>query len=49
MISQVNVYVADTVLRYYVMFMPGGQYSTYDHMVLWKSFFKNLLRNFAWM
>ena len=27
MISQVNVYVADTVLRYYVMFMYGGPYS----------------------
>ena len=28
MISQVNVYVADSVLRYNVMFMHGGQYST---------------------
>ena len=28
MTSQVNVYVADTVLRYYMMFMYGGQYST---------------------
>ena len=24
MISQVNVYVVDTILRYYVMFMYGG-------------------------
>ena len=26
--SQVNVYVADSVLRYYVMCIYGGQYST---------------------
>ena len=30
---------------YYVMFMYGGQYST-GLMVLWKSFFKNLLHKF---
>ena len=47
MISQVNLYVMDTVRRYYVMFMCGGQYSTDGHMVLSKSFFKNLLHNFA--
>ena len=28
MISQVNVYVMDTVWRYYVTFMCGGQYPT---------------------
>ena len=28
MISQVNVYVADIVLRYYVVFVYQGQYST---------------------
>ena len=28
MISQVNVYVMDTVRRYYVMFICRGQYST---------------------
>ena len=28
MISQVNIYVLDSVLRYYVMFMYEGQYST---------------------
>ena len=28
MISQVNVYVMDTVRRYYEMFVCGGQYST---------------------
>ena len=27
-ISQVNVYVGDSVLRYYMIFMYGGQYST---------------------
>ena len=47
MISQVNLYMMDTVQRYYVMFMCGGQYSTDGHMVLSKSFFKNLLHNFA--
>ena len=30
MISQVNVYVTDTALIYYVMFVYGGQ-----HRVLW--------------
>ena len=34
MISQVNIYVVDIVLRHYVMFMYGGPYSTQDHMVL---------------
>ena len=33
MISQVNVYVADSVLRYYVMIVYGGQYSTQGYMV----------------
>ena len=47
MISQVNVYVMDTVWRYYVMFMCGDQYSTDSHMALSKSFFNNLLHNFA--
>ena len=47
MISQVNLYVMDTVWGYYVMFMCGGQYSTDGHMVLSKNFFKNLLHNFA--
>ena len=28
MISQINVYVVDTVLRYYVLFMYEGQYLT---------------------
>ena len=28
MISQVNFYVEDTVLRYYMVLMYGGQYST---------------------
>ena len=49
MISQVNVYVADSALRYYVMIVYGGQYSTQGYMVSWKSFFKNLLHNFVWM
>ena len=34
MISQENVYVVHTVLKYYVMFMYGGQHSTLRHMVL---------------
>ena len=34
MIFQVNVYVMETVLRYNVMFMYGGKYSTEGHMVL---------------
>ena len=34
MISHVKNYLADAVLRYYVMFMYVGQYSTWGHMVL---------------
>ena len=34
MISQVNFDVVDTVLRYYVIFMYGGPYSTKFHIVL---------------
>ena len=30
----VNVYVVDTVLRYYVMFLYEGLYSTQGHKVL---------------
>ena len=37
MIYQVNVYLGDSVFRYYVMFMYGGQYSTWGDMVSWKS------------
>ena len=34
MISQLNVYVMDTVLRYCVILMWGVEYSTEGHMVL---------------
>ena len=47
MISQINIYVVDTVLRYYVLFMYEGQYLTQDLMVLLKNFFKNLLHVFV--
>ena len=49
MICQVNVYVIDTIRRYYVMFVCGGQYLTEGQMVLWKGFFKTLLRKSVWM
>ena len=49
MIFQVNVCVMDTLRRYYVMFIFGGQYSTDCHMIFWKGFVKNLSRNFVWM